>query len=32
MCYKIDNSFISDDSSESGSYIKYDNSSKSDMY
>ena len=32
MCYKIDNSFISDNSSESGSYIKYDNSPESDMY
>ena len=32
MCYKINNSFISDNSSEFGSYIKYDNSSESDMY
>ena len=32
MCDKIDNSFISDDSSESGSYIKYDNSLESSMY
>lgn len=32
MCYKIDNSFISDNSSESGIDIRFDNSSESDMY
>ena len=32
MCNKIDNSFISDNSSESSIYIRPDNSSESGMY